>query len=436
MRAWKSWIALFLLSFTSLCYAATSDGKAIVLDVNDAIGPATQDYIKRGLTKAVEQHATIVVLQLNTPGGLETAMRSITEAIVASPIPVVVYVAPTGARAASAGTYLLYSAHVAAMAPGTNVGAATPISLTDKPQNESAKQPSTEMKKATNDASAYLLSLAELRGRNADWTKQAVKNAASISANEAKKLKVVNVIADTIPDLLQKINGYVVTVNHTKVTLNTKNLTIETVAPDWRNKFLSFITDPNIAYLLMLLAVYGIFFELANPGLVLPGVAGVIALLIVFYAFQLLPVNYTGLALIAVGIIFILLELFVASYGALGIGGAIAFIIGSIMLFDMNSPEYHVMTPLIITMSIISLVFFFGILMLAIRSHKRAIVTGKEGLIGAEGVILSIMNQQIVVRVLGEIWEARSLTLLNPGDKVRVTKVTGLILSVEPVNKY
>lgn len=434
MKAWRYLVATLLLIFASYGYATTQP-LAILLKVNDAIGPATEDYIKRGLIDAEQQQAKLVILQLNTPGGLETAMRHISEAIVASPIPVVVYVAPAGARAASAGTYILYSAHIAAMAPGTNVGAATPINLIDQEKNGSGKQNSTEMKKATNDASAYLHSLAELRGRNANWAKEAVNNAASISANEAKKQDVINVVANNIPDLLNKINGMSVSVKDSKKLIDTKDLEVKTISPDWRNQFLAFITNPNIAYLLMLLAVYGIFFELSNPGLILPGVAGVIALLLVLYAFQLMPINYTGLILIAAGIGFILLEIFVTSYGALGVGGVIAFVIGSIMLFDTNSPEFQVMWSLIATMSMVSILFFFVIIMMAIRSHKRAIVTGKESLIGTHGIVLSMMNEQVVVRINGEIWEARSNVMLNPGDHIIVTKINGLTLFVEPLGE-
>lgn len=431
MRTLKLFFVTLLLFCTnSLCFA---NDKAILLDVNGPIGPATQDYITRGLAHAKEQHAKLVILQLNTPGGLETSMRGISEAIVTSPIPVAVYVAPPGARAASAGTYILYAAHIAAMAPGTNVGAATPISLMGSSSDYTKKGLSTEEKKARNDAAAYLYSLAELRGRNTDWTKHAVNDSASISAEEAKKTHVIDTIANDVPELLQKVDGQEVTVNKTKEKLDTKNLTIETLATDWRYDFLSFITNPNIAYLLLLLAMYGIFFELSNPGFILPGVAGVIALLLVLYAFQLLPINYTGLMLIIVGIGFIVLELFITSYGVLGIGGAIAFIIGSIMLFDMQSPGFQLIVPLVASMSLVTALFILTILTMTIRSHKRAVVTGKEGLIGSKGEVLNTMNEQVIVRVLGEIWEARSNHPLKSGQKVVVTKIHGLILKVEPI---
>lgn len=408
-------------------------GKAILLDISGAIGPATQDYVERGIKEATDDRANLIIIQLNTPGGLETSMRGINAAILNSPIPVVTYVYPKGARAASAGTFMLYASHVAAMAPGTNVGAAAPVQLANKEKD--TKDVSTSDMKATNDAAAYIHSLAEMRGRNADWAESAVRQAASSSAEEAKKAKIVDIVADDYPDLLEKLDGLSVNVAGKNEKLATDAMTIQTVEADWRYQFLSFITNPNIAYLLLLAAIYGIFFELSNPGLILPGIVGVISLVLALYAFQLLPVNYAGLALIVVGLGFILFEVYISSYGALGVGGVIAFIVGSIMLFDTSEPAFRLTLSLILAMSIVTAAFFFVIVTIAIRSHKRAIVSGKEALIGSEGVVIELMNDKILVRVSGEMWEGISAQSLQRGEKVRVTAVNGLKLTVTPANK-
>lgn len=424
-------IAVFL-SLTLIFTHAFAANKAFLLNLNEAIGPAAQDYVERGIALANEQKANVIIIQLNTPGGLETSMRGINAAILKSSVPVITYVAPAGARAASAGIFIMYASHLALMAPGTNAGAASPISLTD---NDS-KQISTQHKKAMNDAAAYIRSLAQLRDRNAAWAELAVTQAASVSATEAKKINVINDIAADTNQLLQKIDGKSVSINGTKQVINTTQTTIETINTDWRHDLLSFITNPNIAYLLILLAMYGLFFELSNPGLILPGVAGVIALLLALYAMQLLPINYAGLSLLLIGITFMVMEIYITSYGALGIGGIIAFILGSVMLFDTPEVAFRISWSLIGVMSLLTAAFFVIVATMVIRAHKNAIITGKEGIIGHHGVVISVNNEQVIVRVLGELWEARSHEQLVPGDKIKVISISGLILSIASYSHY
>lgn len=418
---------------------AKSDEKAenlaIVLQVNGAITPATQDYIARGLARAESSHAKLIILKLNTPGGLESTMRGICEKILASKIPVIVYIYPPGARAASAGTFIAYASHLVAMAPGTNIGAASPINLlAQTPAN--GESLTTAQKKAVNDEAAYIRSLATRQGKNAEWGESAVRNAASISAKEAVSANVADFVVEDDASLLKALEGKTVNVNGKSYQLtNTRDMTLQEVSPGWRFDFLSFITNPNIAYLLLLLAIYGLFFEFANPGMILPGVVGLISLLLVLYGFEVMPINYAGLTLLFVGIVFMVCEVYITSYGILGLGGLVAFVVGSIMLFDVHDPIYHVPWLLIVLMSILTLTFFFILLNLAIRSHKKAIVTGSEGLIGSTGVVLDVENEHTIVRVLGEIWEAKAPHMLQRGEHVKVTGVSGLTLHVEPITE-
>jgi membrane-bound serine protease (ClpP class) len=423
--------------------AAEPARPAVELAIQGAIGPASADYVHRGIEYAQALGAGVVILRLDTPGGLDSAMRDIIRDILHSPVAVVGYVAPGGARAASAGTYILYACQVAAMAPGTNLGAATPVEIGGLGGAEPAKPPPAEKSpagagshaevmaaKRVNDAAAYLRSLAQLRGRNTEWAELAVREAASLPAEEALKKHVVDLLAQDEQDLLKKLQGRHVSIAGVEQVLDTQDLSVVQYLPDWRNRLLATITDPNVAYILLLIGIYGLFFEFASPGFVLPGVAGGISLLLALYAFQILPVNYAGLALVALGIAFMLAESFVPSFGALGIGGVLAFVAGSILLYDQAGSGYAVSLPLIIGLAVVSAGFFLFIVGAAIKARRRPVVSGAEELLQATGEALEDFNGPGRIRVHGETWLARSTEPVACGERVRVTALDGLVLQV------
>jgi membrane-bound serine protease (ClpP class) len=448
---------LLLIAWPLLLLAkdAAAPGQVMLLEVNGAIGPATSDYIHRGLEKAKNTGAVLVVLRMDTPGGLDTAMRHIIQDILASPVPVATFVAPSGARAASAGAYILLASNVAAMAPGTNVGAATPVQIGGIPnpagnepaapeerkgsKNKKSNPPVKPAKpgmeeKILNDAVAYIRSLAQMRGRNVAWAEKAVREAASLPAREAVKQDVADLVADDVPDLLKKLDGRRVKVLGKEITLQVKGAPVVTYTPDWRARLLAVISDPNVAYILMLLGIYGLFFELWNPGYVLPGVIGGICLLLALYAFQVLPINYAGLGLILLGIGFMVAEAFVPSFGALGIGGVVAFVVGSIILMDTDVEGYTISWPLIAAVAAVSAAFFIGVVIMALKARGRRVVSGQEEMIGAVGEALENFKGEGRVRAHSEEWQARSSVPIKRGQKVKVTAIEGLMLTVEPYN--
>jgi membrane-bound serine protease (ClpP class) len=440
---------------------APADRQAIVLDVQGPIGPATRDFLDRSLQKAAESEAALVIIRMDTPGGLDASTRDIIKAILNSPVPVATYVAPAGARAASAGAYILYASHIAAMSPATNVGAATPVSIiggsgnksplgkTGDEDSQNEKQEDTAedghgdgdepsgdamTKKVVNDSVAYIRSLAEKRGRNADWAELAVREADSITSEKALELGVIDLIADSMGELLDKFDGMVVEVNGREQVLETSGLVIVRLEPDWRNEFLAVITSPTIAYILLLIGVYGLILEGYHPGAIVPGVVGAICLLLALYAFQMLPVNYAGLGLILLGIILMIAEVMAPSFGALGFGGIIAMVVGSIILIDTEVPGFGVSRVLIGSIAVTGSLGFMAIVWFAVKARQQPVVSGREQLIGAPGTALTDFDGDGEVFVHGECWLAMTESPVRKDQDIVVSGLDGLTLMVRPVH--
>mgnify|MGYP002265579294 CR=1 FL=1 len=410
------------------------------IDVQGAIGPATADHMVRGLEQAQAAGAQLVILRIDTPGGLDLAMRDMIKAILAASVPVAGYVAPSGARAASAGTYLLYATVIAAMAPGTNLGAATPVQIGGMPEMPSpqpageeggAQQPGSAMEhKIVNDAVAYIQSLAQLRGRNVQWAELAVRDGASLSAEDALEQGVIDLIATSQQDLLAQLNGRQVTVAGVQRTLNLDGIAVYQHPVDWRSEFLSVITNPNVAYILMLVGLYGLIIEFYNPGLGVPGVAGAVCLLLALYSFQVLPISYTGLALIILGIALMTTEAFTPSFGVLGLGGIVAFVVGSIMLMDTDLPGYQIAMPVIAAFAVSSVAILVFAMGMVLKARSGAQRVGVALLVGKAAVVESVNNGVTWARIEGELWEVDCPQALQPEDAVVVESVDGLILKV------
>lgn len=420
-------ICIVFFAFSSNAYAT----KIIELTIKGTIGPATADYIERSIDKS--QNADLIIILLDTPGGLNEATRIIIQKFLSSQVPIVTYVAPYGARAASAGTYLVYASTLAAMAPGTQLGAATPVSLGAGFINENNNEKNTTImdKKITNDAIATIRSLAQLRERNLNFAEKAIINAETMTDLEALNAGVINYIAKDDRDLIAQLNGVTVIQNNQKITLHTIGSEIERVDPDWRNRFLSVISSPTVAYLLMLLGIYGIFFELVNPGFVLPGVVGTISMLIALYALQLLPVNYASLGLIILGMVFIIAEAFTPSFGVLGLGGTASFILGSIMLMNTDSAAYQIAWSVIWAMAAVNVLIFVVLLGMVLRSRNNTIKNGLVMLVGAKGRALGDINLEGQAVIRGEIWRVHAKYPIAADKQIKVIMTTGLLLEVQ-----
>jgi len=467
VRALALGLAMLVLGVAGSALAAP----VLVLEVRDAIGPASASYMIRGMAKAAEAGAPLVVIRLDTPGGLDTSMRDIIQAVLASPVPVAVYVSPEGARAASAGTYILYAAHVAAMAPATTLGAATPVAIgmpgsaprrpqePQQPQEPSQKPPTGSgandptkdgpsgaereapprapadamTAKQVNDAAAFIRGLAQQRGRNAEWAERAVREAVSLTASEALRDKVVDLVATDVDDLLERIDGRRVKVQGRDVTLATRGAAVQTLLPDWRQRLLSVIANPGFALILMMVGIYGLIFEFSSPGFGLPGTVGAICLLLALFALQLLPVNYVGLGLILLGMALMAAELFSPSFGVLGVGGVVAFVAGGLLLFDRDVPGFGAPLYLIVGLALTSAAVVLLAGNMAMRAQRRPVLGGREGLIGARGVVLPTPAGETATWALvhGERWKVSADQAPQPGQCVRVTAVHGLTLSVD-----
>jgi membrane-bound serine protease (ClpP class) len=436
-------IAAVALLFSLPAASAGENALVLTISIDGAIGPASASYVKEALVKAAERRAEVVVLRINTPGGLTTSMREIIADVLASPVPVIGYVGPSGAHAASAGTYILYATHIAAMAPGTNLGAATPVQIggplpglpSGKPENgketkEAGSRPRDSMiEKATNDAVALIRSLAELHGRNADWAEKAVREAASLSANAALQERVIDIIARDLADLLRQVDGRAVELAGRTGRLATKDAVIEAIDPGWASRFLAVITDPNVALILLLIGVYGLIFEFTSPGAVAPGIVGTICLLLGLYALNLLPISYAGLALMLTGIALLTIEAFNPTV-VLGAGGIVAFVLGAVMLFRFEAPGYRLSWTVIGLAS----AMFAGLVLVVLRSVWRArkgpALVGAQAMRGVSAEVLDWSESEGHVFAQGERWKARGSEAFEPGDVVEVANIVDLTLVV------
>ncbi len=460
-------LALLLLLIGGVHRAAASD--VWVVELDGAIGPASADYFMRALERADESEIDLLVLRLDTPGGLDKSMRDMIKAILASPVPVATYVAPNGSRAASAGTYIMYASHIAAMAPATNIGSSTPVNLggeggspfpfpgapeeseedegeereqggegeegeADETADEDVPQAGTAMeRKVLNDAVSYIKGLAELRGRNVEWAEATVRDASNLTASEALEMNVIDIVADDLSALLADIHGRTVSAGGLDVVIDTSDADLEFIAPDWRYELLGIITDPNVAYILLMVGIYGIILEFYSPGIGIAAVTGIICLLLGAFALQMLPINYAGLALLIVGIGLLAAEAFSPSFGVFGVGGVIAFVIGSIILMDTDVPAYQISFPIIAAFASISVGVALFAVGAALQSRRVRAATGKESMIGGRAEVIDDFAGDGRVRAFGEVWQARGGgETFAKGDRVRIVAVEGVWVTVQP----
>jgi len=441
-----------LLVLTALLYSAlssaqsnTAQNNVWLLELKGAVGPASADYLVRSISRANDPAADVelIIIRIDTPGGLDLAMRNIISSILASSVPIVSWTAPGGARAASAGTYIMYASHFAAMAPATNIGSSTPVNIgggsplpTPQPAEEGSadetpQAPGSAMERKTiNDAVAYLQGLAELRGRNVEWAEETVREASNLSASEALRLNVIDLIARDLDELLNGLDGRSIMINGQQRTLALEGSVVQVIEPGWRYDFLSVITNPNVAYILLMIGIYGLILEFYNPGMGLPGIVGVISLLVAAFALQMLPISYAGLALIIVGIALIMFEVFSPSFGVFGVGGMVAFILGSIMLMDSDLPAYQISFPLIAAFAVATGGLIVIILGAMLRARNQRVVSGTEAMLGSEGFALEDFEKNGRIFTQGENWIAITDTPLMKGDKVLITQINGLTLKV------
>ncbi|MSS73194.1 MAG: nodulation protein NfeD [Candidatus Latescibacteria bacterium] len=422
LQIWLTLLAV-LLAFPPLSRA---EKQVRLVEVEGPIGPVVAEFLVDAIGRATREGAACLIIQMDTPGGLDASMRTIIKEILASEAPVVVYVAPAGSRAASAGALITIAAHVAAMAPGTNIGAAHPVGL-------GGQMDSTMAGKVTNDAAAYIRSIAEKRGRNVQWAEDAVRKSVSATEQEALKLKIIDLVCPTVSALVDSLHGRRVEVASGPRVLSTKGLKVVTFRMGLRERFLATLSDPNIAYILMVLGFYGLLFELYNPGLVLPGIVGSISIILAFFSFQTLSVNYAGLVLILIGIVMFILEIKIVSHGALTLGGIIAMALGSTMLFQSPEPFLRVSWMVIAPVVLGTAAFVVFALGLGIRAQRRKPVTGLSDMMGKIGTARTEVHEKGMVFVAGEYWSATSEAPIEAGAEVRVKAVRGLVLTVENV---
>ena len=429
--------AVVLAALLGAALPATAEAPVLVMALEGPVSPASSGFVQKGLERAATQGAPALVLRLDTPGGLDSSMREIIQAILASPAPIIAWVAPGGARAASAGLYILYASHLAAMAPATNLGAATPVRIGGAPsgpgEDGKAPPPDDMRAKIVNDAAAYIRGLAELRGHNADWAEKAVREAASLAATEAHEMAVVELLAADLDALLRQADGRSVKLGGETRTLNLAGRAVERLEPDWRTALLGVLANPNLAFLLMLIGFYGLLFELISPGAIFPGVIGAVSLLLALYALSVLPVNLAGIALVVLGVALLVAEAFAPSFGALGLGGVVATVFGGVMLFDMDAPGFELSAATIAVAAGLSLALLAAVVWVAARSRGVAVRSGREQMIGSIGTVLEWAGESGRVRIGGEDWRARWPAELGPGKRVHIVDVRDLTLFVEPL---